>query len=73
MRLRYANLLLFYLICDGFLHDKLGDKTKGKSVFVIDGGAICKITDDGVNKKHSNNIIESISDNKILCESISWM
>ena len=27
----------------GRLYDKLGDKAKGKIVFVIDGGAICKI------------------------------
>lgn len=46
----------------GRLYDKLGDKAKGKIVFVIDGGTICKITDDGVNKKHSDNIIESGED-----------
>lgn len=40
----------------GRLYDKLGDKAKGKIVFVIDGGAICKITDDGVNEKHNDNI-----------------
>lgn len=43
----------------GRLYDKLGDKGKGKTVFVIDGGAICKITDAGINGKHSNSIIEN--------------
>ena len=32
----------------GRLYDKLGDKAKGKIVFVVDGGAVCKITDAGV-------------------------
>ena len=33
-------------------YDKLGDRAKGKIVFVIDGGAICKITDTGLGNKH---------------------
>ncbi len=32
----------------GRLYDKLGDKAKGKVVFVVDGGVVCKITDAGV-------------------------
>ena len=33
------------------MYDKLGKKAKGKIVFVIPGGAICKITKNGINKK----------------------
>ena len=32
----------------GRLYDKIGKKAKGKIVHVIPGGAICKITDDGI-------------------------
>ena len=32
----------------GRLYDKLGDKAKGKVVFVIDGGVVCRIVDTGV-------------------------
>ena len=32
----------------GRLYDKIGDEAKGKIVFVIDGGAICRITDTGM-------------------------
>ena len=32
----------------GRLYDKLGDKAKGKIVFVVGGGAVCKITEAGV-------------------------
>ena len=35
----------------GRLYDKLGDKAKGKVVFVVSGGCVCKITDAGVEKK----------------------
>ena len=35
-------------ISAGRLYDKLGDKAKGKVVFVIDGGVVCRITDSGV-------------------------
>ena len=31
----------------GRLYDKLGDKAKGKVVFVIDGGVVCKVTYTG--------------------------
>lgn len=33
----------------GRLYDKLGKKAKGRIVFVIGNGAICKITDSGLN------------------------
>ena len=33
---------------DGRLYDRLGDKAKGKIAFVIGGGAICKIVDNGI-------------------------
>ena len=28
-------------------YDKIGDKTKGKVVFVVDGGVVCRITATG--------------------------
>lgn len=31
----------------GRLYDKIGDKAKGKIVFVLDGSAVCKIIDIG--------------------------
>lgn len=40
----------------GRLYDKLGDKAKGKAVFVIDGGVVCRIVDTGV---ENLNIIDS--------------
>lgn len=39
----------------GRLYDKLGKKAKGKIVHVFDGGAICKITDDGLSVKKRKN------------------
>lgn len=39
------------------LYNKLGDKVKGKVVFVIDGGVVCRITDTGV--EENLNIIYS--------------
>lgn len=32
----------------GRLYDKIGDKVKGKMVFVIDCSAVCKITETGI-------------------------
>ena len=32
----------------GRLYDRIGDKAKGKMVFVIDGGVVCRVTDSGV-------------------------
>lgn len=37
----------------GRMYDKLGDKAKGKIVFVIDGAAVCRITDTGVAKEEN--------------------
>ena len=34
----------------GRLYDKIGDKAKGKVVFVVDGGVVCMIVDTGVDK-----------------------
>ena len=41
----------------GRLYDKIGDKAKGKVVFVVDGGVVCMIVDTGVDK--NLNIIDS--------------
>lgn len=41
----------------GRLYDKLGDKAKGKVVFGVDGGVVCRIVDTGV--KENLNIIDS--------------
>lgn len=35
----------------GRLYDKIGDKAKGKIVFVTDGGVICKVISDGKGKQ----------------------
>jgi hypothetical protein len=34
----------------GRLYDKLGDKAKGKVVFAIDGGVVCRIVDTGMER-----------------------
>ena len=41
----------------GRLYQKLGNKAKGKVVFVIDGGVVCMIVDTGVEEKL--NIVDS--------------
>lgn len=46
----------------GRLYDKLGKKAKGKIVVVIPGGAICKITDIGLDNA------KKITDESIKCE-----
>ena len=33
----------------GRLYDRIGDKAKGKVVFVVDGGIVCRVTDAGLN------------------------
>ena len=39
----------------GRLYDKIGDKAKGKVVFVVDGGVVCRIIDTGTDDiKQSN-------------------
>ena len=35
----------------GRLYDKIGDKAKGRIVFVIGGTAVCRIMDDGMQKQ----------------------
>lgn len=35
----------------GRLYDKIGDKAKGKIVFVVGGTAVCRVTDDGMQKQ----------------------
>lgn len=35
----------------GRLYDKIGDKAKGRIVFVIGGTAVCRVTDDGMQKQ----------------------
>ena len=39
----------------GRLYDKIGDKAKGKVVFVVDGGVVCRIINTG---KEQNLVIE---------------
>ena len=34
----------------GRLYDKIGDKAKGKVVFVVDGGVVCRIINIGENQ-----------------------
>ncbi len=34
----------------GRLYDKLGDQAKGKVVFVIDSGVVCRIVDTGMQR-----------------------
>lgn len=38
----------------GRIYDKIGNKAKGKIVFVIDGGAVCRITDTGIEGKEED-------------------
>ena len=35
----------------GRLYDKIGKKAKAKIVFILDGSAICEVTDDGLSGK----------------------
>ena len=44
----------------GRLYDKIGDKAKGKVVFVVDGGVVCRITTTGIDDTTDNeNVRES--------------
>ena len=44
----------------GRLYDKIGDKAKGKVVFVVDGGVVCRITTTGIDDTTDNeNVSES--------------
>ena len=47
-------------ISAGRLYDKIGDKAKGKVVFVVDGGVVCRITITGIDDTTDNeNVRES--------------
>lgn len=44
----------------GRLYDKIGDKAKGKVVFVVDGGVVCRIITTGLDDTTDNeNVSES--------------
>ena len=44
----------------GRLYDKIGDKAKGKVVFVVDGGVVCRVTTTGIDDTTDNeNVSES--------------
>ena len=42
----------------GRLYDKIGDKAKGKVTFVIDGGAVCRVTETESYKQLKEAVIE---------------
>lgn len=44
----------------GRLYDRIGDKAKGKVVFVIDGGVVCRVTDSGIERDFVPDRIENI-------------
>lgn len=44
----------------GRLYDKVGDKAKGKIVFVVGGTAVCRITDDGLEKMEDSAETKSV-------------
>lgn len=47
----------------GRLYDKIGDKAKGKIVFVVGGTAVCRITDEGFEKMENFMDTKSIENN----------
>lgn len=55
-----ALLLLKVSMSAGRLYDKIGDKAKGKVVFVVNGGVVCRITITGIDDTTDNeNVRES--------------
>lgn len=44
----------------GRLYDKIGDKAKGKIVFVVGGTAVCRITDEGLEKMEDSAETKSV-------------
>ena len=44
----------------GRLYDKIGDKAKGRIVFVIGGTAVCRVTDDGLEKMEDSAETKSV-------------
>ena len=47
----------------GRLYDKIGDKAKGKIVFVVGGTAVCRVTDDGLEKMEDSAETKSVENN----------
>ena len=47
----------------GRLYDKVGDKAKAKIVFVVGGTAVCRITDEGLEKMENFMDTKSIENN----------
>ena len=47
----------------GRLYDKIGDKAKGKIVFVVGGTAVCRVTDDGLEKMEDSAETKSVEKN----------
>lgn len=47
----------------GRLYDKIGDKAKGRIVFVIGGTAVCRVTDDGLEKMEDSAGTKSVENN----------
>lgn len=47
----------------GRLYDKVGDKAKGKIVFVVGGTAVCRVTDDGLEKMEDSAGTKSVENN----------
>lgn len=41
----------------GRLYDKIGDKAKGKVVFVVDGGVVCRIIENGIVSENKIDIL----------------
>ena len=44
----------------GRLYDKIGDKAKGKIVFVVGGTAVCRVTDEGLEKMEDSAETKSV-------------
>ena len=44
----------------GRLYDKIGDKAKGRIVFVVGGTAVCRVTDDGLEKMEDSAETKSV-------------
>lgn len=47
----------------GRLYDKIGDEAKGRIVFVIGGTAVCRVTDDGLEKMEDSAGTKSVENN----------
>lgn len=47
----------------GRLYDKISDKAKGKIVFVVGGTAVCRVTDDGLEKMEDSAETKSVENN----------